>query len=87
MTLEEALHVADDCVIGERWVMQARIVEALGMLADEVRRKDVDADIGRQLQPLAKRTAVEWRDYNDDMALSFIEALDALADFFGEDGQ
>lgn len=38
-----------------------------------------------QLQPLAKLAAAEWRDYNDDMALSFIEALDALADFFGED--
>ena len=81
MTLAEALLVADGETKGEAPKV---IWEALQCLADEVRHS-VDADIGRQLLPLAKAVVAE---YSRDCALQtdeFFDAVDAVVDFVGDD--
>lgn len=54
MTREDALSLADSAQAFEDRPDDVAIMEALKLLADEARRKDVDADIGRQLQPLTE---------------------------------
>lgn len=84
MTLDEALDVADEAAEPCMGV-KPRVSKALGVLADEVLRKDVDADIGRKLLPLAKAVVEAWDP--DDMTEELVVALWALMEFVGEDGQ